>query len=253
MRARPQLAVFPTSDALTTGAADAFTAAADAAIRTSGRFMVALSGGTTPKRLYARLATEPYASQVQWPQVHIFWGDERWVPPTDPASNYRMTREQLLDHVPIPEENIHRIHGEAAADAAAAYQRTLRYAFATPEGPPKHTAGARFDLVLLGLGENGHTASWFPGMAAVHEQRKWAMAEYIPEASMWRVTLTPVVINAAAQAMFLVSGAAKAETLRRVLEGPDQPDTLPAQAVALPSGELRWLVDSAAAELLQQG
>ena len=179
-------------------------------------------------------------------------GDERWVPPTDPASNYRMTREQLLDHVPIPKENVHRVHGVTAADAAAAYERTLREIFATPEGLPTHTAGAGFDLVLLGLGEDGHTASWFPGRAAVRERRRWVMAEHVPEAAMWRVTLTPVVINAASQAIFLVSGAAKAMTLQRVLEGPRQPNALPAQAVALPGGGLRWLVHAEAACLLQE-
>lgn len=251
MTAPPTCEVFPTSDALATGAADCFASAAEAAIRSSGRFIVAMAGGVTPTSLYARLATAPYAARVQWPQVHVFWSDERWVQPTDPASNFRMVWEQLLAHVPIPEVNVHRIHGKDAAAAAVRYERTLRSTFATPDGPPGRTPGSRFDLVLLGLGEDGHTASLFPGMAAVQERQRWVMAEYIKTVSMWRVTLTPVVLNAAAQVAFLVSGAAKAGILRRVLARSDERDALPAQAVTVPGGRLRWLVDAAAAGRLQ--
>ncbi|MEP6574413.1 MAG: 6-phosphogluconolactonase [Gemmatimonadota bacterium] len=252
-RVQPDIEVLPESEALTARAAELFIAAATAAIASTGRFVVALSGGLTPKKLYALLATEAFAARIEWALVHVFWGDERWVPPSDPASNFRMTRETLLDHVPIPPENIHRMEGDSATDAAARCERVLRDIFATAEGPPHHSAGARFDLVLLGLGEDGHTASWFPGRAAVGERQRWAVAEYIREADMWRVTLTPVIINAAAQIIFLVSGAAKAETLSRVLEGPDQPDQLPAQAVKPTTGTTRWLTDSAAAELLRKG
>ena len=250
---QPDIEIVPNSEALTARAAELLIAAATGAIASTGRFVVALSGGLTPKNLYALLATNAYAVRITWPLVHVFWGDERWVPTSDPASNFRMTRETLLDHVPIPPENIHRMQGDSATDAAAMSEQVLRRIFATPEGPPKLAPGARFDLVLLGLGEDGHTASWFPGRAAVRERQRWAVAEYIREADMWRVTLTPVIINAAAQVIFLVSGAAKAETLSKVLEGPDQPDQLPAQAVRPTDGTTRWLVDSAAAELLRKG
>jgi len=237
-----------TAESLTQAAAERFVAAAAGAVRDSGRFTVALSGGTTPKKLYALLATAPYASRIDWPRVHVFWGDERCVAPDDPASNYRMTREALLDHVPLPAENVHRIRGEdEPAAAAGAYEQELRRTLAASAGAPSSRSGGRFDLVLLGMGDNGHTASLFPRLTAVRENRKWVVAEYVAEVSMWRVTLTPVVINAAAEVVFLVSGAEKASMLHRVLEGPRDPDLLPAQIVAPGEGRLTWLVDAAAA------
>ena len=244
--------VLASTDALMQTAAECFVSAADAAIRSHGRFVVALAGGSTPKKLYAGLATAAYAQRIDWARAHVFWGDERCVPPDDPRSNYRMTRETLLDHVPLPAANIHRIRGEdPPASAASAYERELRTVFATPDGPPRVAPGARFDLILLGMGDNGHTASLFPGLAAVHETQRWVLAEYVAEVSMWRVTLTPVVINAAPQVLFLVTGGDKAPMLQRVLEGPHQPGTLPAQAVAPSHGQLRWLVDTAAAANLK--
>ena len=222
----------------------------DAAV---GRFVVALSGGSTPKRLYALLATAAYAGRVDWSRVHVFWGDERCVPPDDPASNYRMAREALLSRVPVPEGNVHRMRGEDdPGSAAAAYERELREIFVTPDGPPACIPGRRFDLVLLGMGDNGHTASLFPGTPAVREAERWVLAQYVEAVSMWRVTLTPVVINAAAEVTFLVSGGDKAEMLRRVLKGPHVPDALPAQAIAPGHGRLRWLVDAAAAADLER-
>lgn len=245
---RASIEVASTNDALMHTAARRFVAAADTAIHASGRFIVALSGGSTPQGLYALLATEPYVSRVEWSRVHWFWGDERCVPPGDPASNYRMAREALLDRVPVAGASVHRIRGEDdPAEAAAGYERTLRDMFAMPAGAPPGTPGARFDLVLLGMGGDGHTASLFPGSATVRERHRWAMAEYVSAASMWRVTLTPVLINAAAEAVFLVAGREKAAMLHRVIEGPYDPDVLPAQVIAPPDGHLRWLVDAAAA------
>ncbi len=242
------LEVFPGTDALVHAAAEYFVAAAAHAIRATGRCVVALSGGATPKSLYALLATDRHAPRIDWPHLHVFWGDERCVPPDDPASNYRLARESLLDHVPLPREHIHRIRGEDdPASAAAAYERELRDIFATPEGPPRTTPGGRFDLMFLGMGANGHIASLFPDLTAVRETRCWVMAEYVDEVSMWRVTLTPPVINAAAEVIVLVAGGNKAATLYRVLEGPCQPEALPAQAIAPRSGQVRWLVDTPAA------
>lgn len=254
MRTRSgQVEVFPNTGALMQAAAEHFVRSAAEAIRASGRFVVALSGGSTPRSLYALLATDRYAPRVDWSCVHVCWGDERCVPPGDPASNYRMAREALLDRVPVSEENVHRIRGEdESAATAAAYERGLRELFHTPDGPPRPTPGARFDLVLLGMGDNGHTASLFPGMAALRETRRWVVAERVAAVSPWRVTLTPVVINAGAEVTFLVSGREKAATLRRVLEGPYQPDELPAQVVVPPEGRLRWLVDAAAAADIQR-
>ncbi|HEV2671000.1 MAG TPA: 6-phosphogluconolactonase [Gemmatimonadales bacterium] len=241
-----RIEVLATADALAHAAAGRFVLAAHAAIETSGRFAVALSGGSTPRAFYTLLATEPYASRVEWPRVQWFWSDERCVPPDAAASNYRMAREALLDRVPVAAASIHRIHGEDdPTEAAAAYERTLRETFATP-------AGARFDLVLLGMGVDGHTASLFPGGSAVRERQRWVMAEYVKSVSMWRVTLTPVVINAAADVAFVVAGREKATMLHRVLEGPYRPDALPAQVVAPSDGHARWLVDAAAAGELSE-
>jgi 6-phosphogluconolactonase len=236
------------------GAAERFVAVARQAIHDSGRFVVALAGGSTPRRLYGLLATCPFADRVNWPLTHVFWGDERAVPPDDPESNYRLVRETLFARVPIPEANVHRIRGEdVPPEAAAAYEQELRTTLATPQGSPQTAAGRRFDLVLLGMGTNGHTASLFPGLAAVRESTRWVVAEHVAEVSMWRITLTPPVLDAAAHVVFLVSGAEKAAMLRRVLEGPREPDALPAQAIAPAAGTLTWLVDAAAAARLSPG
>ena len=238
---RADLAVLPSAAALADAGAARFVAAAGDAIASRGQFIVALSGGSTPRDTYLRLGTEALVSKVMWSRVQVLWGDERCVPPDHVESNYRMARETLLDRVPVPALNVHRIHGEDdPATAAEAYEATLRALLLTP-------AGARIDLVLLGLGEDGHTASLFPGSAAVHEQTRWVMAARAGAASMWRVTLTPAVINAAPEVLFLVSGGAKAGILRRVLEGPRRPRELPAQAIAPSNGRVRWCVDAAAA------
>jgi 6-phosphogluconolactonase len=243
-RVMSQVEVVPTPSALAQTGAERVVAAAVAAIRASGRFTIALSSGSTPKALYALLATEAYATRLDWPRIHVFWGDERCVAPDHPASNYRMAREVLLDHVPVPPANVHRIRGEdEPAAAATAYERELRTTFGSV---------ARFDLILLGMGDNGHTASLFPGLTAVRDTTRWVTAEYVGEVSMWRVTLTPVVINAAAEVLFLVSGHEKAAMLHRVLDGPSAPDALPAQVVAPRDGRLTWLVDAAAAASLEK-
>ena len=233
---RADLAVLPSAAALADAAAGRFVAAAGDAIASRGQFIVALSGGSTPRDTYLRLGTEALVSRVMWSRVQVLWGDERCVPPDHVESNYRMARETLLDRVPVPAANVHRIHGEddplIAADVYEATLRALR---------------ARIDLVLLGLGEDGHTASLFPGSAAVHESTRWVMAARAGATSMWRITLTPAVINAALEVLFLVSGAAKAGILCRVLEGPRRPQELPAQAIAPVHGSVRWCVDAAAA------
>lgn len=248
---RPWIEVLPSGEALMRAAAERFVAAAAGAIRARGRFAVALSGGSTPRGLYALLATEAYARRVDWSGVQVFWSDERCVPPDDPASNQRMAREALLDRVPLPAANIHPIHGQdPPAAAAVACERALRALFGTPAGPPRFGPGACFDLVLLGLGADGHTASLFPGGSALQERARWALAQRVAAEPPWRVTLTPPVINAAAEVLFLVSGPAKAATLRRLLEGPVASDGLPARAISPHPGRLLWLADAeAAAEL----
>src|SRR6267378_6756056 len=198
--------VLPTVQALAEDAAQRFARAASDAVQSHGEFVVALSGGATPRRLYERLAAPPYLSSVPWSLVLVFWSDERCVPPDHAASNYRMAREALLDHVPIPPEHVHRIRGEDdPVVAAKAYERTLRTVL----------RGARIDLVLLGLGDDGHTASLFPGAVDVPDGEAWVVARYHVAASQWRVTLTPVLINAAAEILFLVAGEGKAAIVRR--------------------------------------
>jgi len=245
---RGEVEVFPGAPELTAAAAERFVEAAAAAIGAAGTFTVALSGGATPRALFAALASSGYSPRVEWPRVRVFWCDERCVPPGHAESNYRVARELLLDHVPLRESGVHRIRGEdAPEDAAGRYERELRTAFATPAGPPRTTPGARFDLVFLGLGADGHTASLFPGLRAVREHTRWVMAEHVETLGMWRITLTPVILNAAAEAVFLVSGREKAAVLRRVLCGAGDPVDLPALAMAPAGGRLRWLVDSEAA------
>jgi len=238
-----EIRTYPDADHLARAAAEHFATLAAEAIAARRQFTVALSGGSTPRAAYALLAAE----EVDWPRVHVFWGDERCVPPDHLDSNYRLAREALLDKVPIPAENIHCIRGEINPEEAAAdYERTLRSFFARhPEEPTP-----RFDLILLGMGEDGHTASLFPGTAALNEQTRWVVAHYVDKLRAWRVTLTPVVINAAAHVTFIVSGAGKAERLREVLTGPYRPDTLPSQIVRPTDGRLLWLTDAAAAGLL---
>jgi 6-phosphogluconolactonase len=249
----PSIDVLPQADALARAAAERFVIAAERAIADHERFVVALSGGSTPRRSYELLAREPLASQVNWSRVQVVWGDERCVPPTDPESNFRMAREALLDHVPLPAGNIHRIRGEDdPARAAASYETTLRELLRTPSGPPSSDPGRNIDLVLLGLGENGHTASIFPGSAAAVELVRWVAAEYVPAVAMWRLTLTAPVLNAAAEVLFLVSGGAKANMVKRVLEGPRQSRELPAQLIAPTRGRTQWLLDRAAAAKLSR-
>lgn len=243
--AAPLIEVLRDRDMLTRRAAEVVVEAAERAVSASGRFTVSLAGGGTPAPVYQLLATPACADRVAWAHTHVCWGDERCVPPTDPASNYRMAHDALLSHVPIRAEHVHRMRGELdPLEGAAAYDRELRRVFpdaAAPDRPP------RFDLVLLGLGSDGHTASLFPGCSAIHERDRWVVAEHVPPVSMWRVTLTPVVLNAAREIVFVVSGTKKAEAVAHVLEGPRDPARWPAQVVAPPEGRVRWLVDVPAA------
>jgi 6-phosphogluconolactonase len=235
--------VLPDPAALTEVAARSVVERAQTAIDARGRFSIALSGGSTPRDLHLRMASPPLVDQVDWSRVHVFFGDERCVPPDDERSNYRQADETLLSRVPIPRDNIHRMRGELPPDEAAAdYEAELRQFFG--DEPP------RLDLILLGMGDNGHTASLFPGLTAVHEQDRWVVAEYVAEVGMWRSTLTPVVLNLGRAVLFLVTGEPKATMLRRVLEGPYRPADLPAQVVRPIEGEAIWLVDASAAAQL---
>jgi 6-phosphogluconolactonase len=245
-----ELKVFDDAEELTRAAAEEIASRAEAAIAAiaeQGRFTIALSGGSTPKPVYRRLAEEPYRSRIAWDRVHVFWGDERHVPPDHADSNFGMAHDELLSKVPLPAGNIHRVRAEKpdAERAAHEYEWTLRSAFNLDEGQVP-----RFDLVLLGLGPDGHTASLFPGSDAVRERTRLVVAPWVK--SSFRITMTLPVLNRAACALFVVSGEEKAEALRSVLEGDLQPDRFPAQAVRLDDGRLLYFADRAAARLLRR-
>ncbi|MEP7065744.1 MAG: 6-phosphogluconolactonase [Gemmatimonadota bacterium] len=250
---RSGVEILADTNALADAAAELFADSAERAIAASGRFVVALSGGSTPRRAYERLARAPFATRIPWTAVHVIWGDERCVAPTDADSNYRMAFEALLAHVPLPPSNVHRMHGEDdPTRAAASYETELRTLLHTPAGSPSTEPGQRIDLALLGLGDNGHTASIFPESDATRETVRWAMAESVDASPSYRITLTAPLLNAAAEVLFLVSGKTKTEMLTRVLDGPRRPGELPAQLIAPTNGRLRWLVDVAAAARLQR-
>jgi 6-phosphogluconolactonase len=235
--------VFNDYETLSQAAASALVELAAQAINSSGRFSIALSGGETPRRLYEILATAPLRDQIDWGDVHVFWGDERCVPTNDPRSNYLMARQTLLDHVPVPENQIHPIYTDMPAHLAAFdYETDLRNFF---DGRPPI-----FDLVLLGLGENAHTASLFPHSPVLDESERWVKGIYIAEQGMFRVTLTPRVINQAKEVIFLVSGGDKAEALQEVLEGAYQPHEWPAQLIHPSGAHPTWMVDKAATHKL---
>jgi 6-phosphogluconolactonase len=239
----------PDAEAVARAAAAEVTAIASAAVRERGRFTVALAGGTTPRRLYELLADpdQPWRGQVAWDRVHVFFGDERHVPPGHPESNYRMAHEALLRHVVVA--RVHRIPGELpdAARAAAAYQAELEVAFgldARADPPPS------LDLVLLGLGADGHTASLFPGSGALEERRAWVAAPFVERLGASRITLTLPVLVRAGRVVFVVAGAGKAGAVEKTFACPPGSTATPAARVRPAAGRLTWIVDRAAASLL---
>lgn len=240
----PRIFTLDTPQHIAAQAALEFQVRAKAAMEEAERFAVALSGGATPKAMLEMLATPEYAPRVDWSRVQVFWSDERCVPPDNPNSNFRMAQAALLMHVPLPARNIHRMQGELdPQQAATAYDQLLREFFGSSPA---------FDLVYLGLGPDGHTASLFPDSAALDVQDRNCVANRVSEkvVSPWRLTLTYPAINAAKAVMFLVQGAEKADIVARVLHGPRDVRALPAQGVAPQAGTLTWLLDSAAAKKL---
>ncbi len=235
--------VFTDLEALSQAAAELFTLQSRVASMVCGRFSVALSGGDTPRRMYELLATPPYSDRIHWKEVHVFWSDERCVAENDPRNNALMAHQTLLDHVPIPPENIHPIRcASSPREAAQAYELELREFFST--------SNPNFHMVLLGLGSNGHIASLFPHTPVLEDKEHWVSDVYVQEVGMHRVTFTAPFINQAAQVAFLVSGADKAQVLEEVLEGPYQPDELPAQLIRPAGIHPLWLVDKAASHKL---
>jgi 6-phosphogluconolactonase len=241
MAAEPEIRILNPAELFQAAAAE-FAALASAAVRNEGRFTVALSGGSTPRNLYSLLATNP---SIPWDRILFFWGDERHVPPDHPDSNYRMAHETLLSKVSVRPENVFRIHAELkdAEAATEAYEQDIRTVFNLRPGE-----FPRFDLVLLGLGPDGHTASLFPGTRALEERKRLVVANWVDKFKAYRITLTLPVLNHSACVMFLVSGADKAQAVREVLksdgEGP------PAKSVRPVAGRLLWLLDKAAGSAL---
>jgi 6-phosphogluconolactonase len=234
--------IYGSSEELSATAAREFAARAEEAIEERGRFAVVLAGGSTPETMYGILARD-YTGRIDWSKIYVFFGDERSVPPHHEDSNLKMASEVLLDHVPVA--NVHRIRGELSPEEAAeAYEEELRTFFQSEYVP-------RFDLILLGIGADGHTASLFPWTPALEVHDRWVVANPVPRLGTTRITLTVPVINTALAVYFLVEGEDKAEALREVLEGDADPRAYPAKLVQPPGGP-EWMVDQSAASLLSK-
>ncbi len=241
---KPDVRVFPDVEPLSRAAAQGLMDRINATAQGGGRFYLALAGGNTSRVLYRVLAAD-YRQEIPWEQVHVFWGDERYVAADDTRSNYRMARETLLDHIPIPAKNIHPMPTDYAEpeDAARAYERTLKNFF-TGLWP-------RLNVVLLGLGSDGHTASLFPGSSALEEKERWVVAAKGPADPRQRLTLTLPVLTHSDQIYFLVAGPDKAEALRRALAGAPDSRSCPAARVRLGHASVVWWADCAAATLVE--
>jgi len=240
------IAIYPDIDSLSQHAAQYVVRIASESIAARGRFTIALSGGTTPRKLYILLGSELYSSQINWQQVYIFWGDERCVAPDNPDSNYYMAQEVLLSKIPIPALQVHRMPADQTDRNAAsqAYTAEMQSTFGTHAIP-------NFDLIQLGMGPEGHTASLFPHQASLHEAQRLVMPVSVPKPPPDRLTFTPPLLNSARNILFLVSGSEKAEALQAVLEGEYQPEEYPAQIVRPPDGEVVWMLYNAAAAKIQ--
>ena len=238
--------IFANAQELARGAAEYLVARSGEAVAQKGFFTVALSGGSTPKALFQLLADpdEPFHTQVPWTRAHFFWSDERHVPPDHPDSNYRMAHEAMLSRVPVPESNVHRVHSENpdANAAAAEYEQTILQL--TKQTLPQ------LDLILLGLGPDGHTASIFPGSEVLHETKRLVAAPWVEKFNAYRITMTLPLLNNGAAVLFLVSAAEKAEIVKQVIEGPK---LFPAQHVEPTHGQVIWMLDKDAAKNLNHG
>ena len=235
-----ELHIFKTPDELSHTVAKWIADDIAATLKKQDRYTIALSGGSTPKALHKILAASPYKEQIEWSKLHVFWGDERAVPFDDDRNNAKMAYDTLLNFVPIPPDQIHVMRTDIGPEQSAAEYETIlhRYFDNTP---------ASFDLVLLGMGDDGHTLSLFPGTAAVHEEKAWTIAFFLKAQDMYRITLTKTIVNRAAKIAFLTTGTGKAHALKEVQQGAYNPDLYPSQEIRPVTGELHWFVDEAAA------
>jgi 6-phosphogluconolactonase len=240
-----KIEVFSDLETLSLRAASIFVNGSWDSIATKKRFTAAISGGSTPKRLYTLLGSKPYRHEVDWQHVHLFWADERCVPKEDEASNFKMASDTLLSRVALPDKNIHRIKGEEAPDKAARdYEEEIKRFFGESESPG-------FDLIILGMGEDGHTASLFPGSKSLEETVRLAIPVYLEEPKKNRITLTLPVLNSADQILFLVAGASKAGVASEVLANGEKKKRLPAGMIRPVHGNVIWLIDREAAAKLR--
>ena len=237
----PIVHIEPNAEAVAQAAATFITDRITSVLKKQDRFTLALSGGSTPKRLHQILAESPYKESIDWSRVHVFWGDERYVPLEDERNNARMAYDTLLNHVIVPEEQVHIMHTDSPdpREAASQYEEILHQYF---DGKA-HS----FDLLLLGMGDDGHTLSLFPGTEIVHETKHWCVAFFLKQQDMFRITITKTIANKSACILFLTTGKAKAPALKQVLDGPVNINLYPAQTIQPESGELHWIIDSAAA------
>jgi 6-phosphogluconolactonase len=234
-----EVLVFEDLETLSRAAAQLFHSLSRAAIVEHGRFVVALSGGSTPRRLYELLGSSPYQTTIDWRRTHLFWADERCVPPDRPESNYALLRDSLLLHLPLPMSNVHRVEGEAdPGEAARKYEQSIKDFYGTRI--------PAFDLIMLGVGEDGHTASLFPGSSALQETARIAVPVYLEKSKMNRVTLTLPIINHSSHVLFLATGKAKARVVNNILNAGNS-EGYPAGLVRPESGTLEWFLDREAA------
>jgi 6-phosphogluconolactonase len=245
---RGRVEIVSDAPALARAAASLLTTTIADAVAQRGVATIALSGGSTPKQMGLLLAQAPYRDAIPWNAVHFFWGDERWVPLESPESNAGEAKRAFLDRVAIPGGNLHPFITEriSAEESAALYERDVRATLGAGVETP------RFDLVLLGMGDDGHTASLFPGTAAIHERERLVVAHHVPKLNATRLTMTPPLLNAARRVVFLAAGAGKAARLANVLDDPENVDELPSQVIRPVDGTLTWLVDRAASAALAQ-
>lgn len=232
--------VYKTPSEVSHALAEWITAHIETTLKTADRFTWCLTGGNSPKELYTLLAEAPYRDRIDWTKLHLFWGDERAVPFADDRNNAKMTFAALIDRVPIPSDQVHIMNTELVPEKAAEVYTTLLHTYFGAEGPT-------FDLVLNGMGEDGHTLSLFPGQPVIHETTAWVKAYFLEAQKMYRITLTAPLVNRAARIAFLTFGEGKAHALRQVLKGDANPDLYPSQVIKPVYGELHWFVDQAAA------
>jgi 6-phosphogluconolactonase len=244
---RGEVLVYADGAELARAAAAVFVETTTSAVAAKGRAFVALSGGSTPRQMGELLARPPFSELAPWPEIEVFWGDERWVPNESDENNAGVAMRTFLNRVSVEPSRVNPIPTDVGDPTVAAtiYSTQLRTVFGVVDDVPV------FDLIFLGMGDDGHTASLFPGTAAIHEDSELVVAQYVPKLESHRLTLTPPVLNAGKEVVFLVGGASKAPTLARVLTEPEHADELPAQVIRPSRGRLHWLTDEAAASRLQ--